>query len=918
MSRFLSDLGGISNFLPRSDRVSIPKSMPSDDVDFLASPRNVKLALQIIAAYTARMKDALSLYRPLPGAATAFHASLARTRLISGSNQAGKASRTDEPVLTPDGWRTMGDLKVGDRVIGGDGNPCNVIGVFPQGEKDVYRLHFCDGATTRCCNEHLWKITTPKNRFGKNRGVDKWEVRDLKSIRDEFGDNPAPLSRIAIPVAVAQFDAKEVPLDPYLLGMLLGDGGMSTRSGVVFSTADSELVDILKSRMPQSCRLRKTGSCDYHIAGEVHGRNDLLNITRLLGLQGKKSFEKFVPKDYLFNSVEVRLGVLRGLMDTDGSVGDRRDKGQGGTCEYGTTSPQLADDVITLVRSLGGKAKIVWRKNKYTYKGEKKTGRWSARIRIRLPGFNPFLMKRKAERYKPAASTTDHRLLYRVEPAGRGECVCIAVDSPDHTYVTNDFIVTHNTLTAEAEFARIARGKDPYNKRARSNLKMMAVGKDLSHVGQVMWRKLHWTGAFEIIIDQETGFYRSVRPDPRNPQVVDPSDLARRAEWMPAPPIIPASDIAGMSWESKGEGIPSIVHMTNGTEIMFRTSKGEPPNGIQLDVIHFDEEIENRNWYPEMVPRMARYGGMFFWSATPQAQTPQFFTLHERCVAGEPGIEEFALLIENNPYLDAEAKEAMRLDLLAMGEDEYAVRWLGKYAIQGRQVYPTYDQRIHGIAPLSDEDTKDWMLLVVLDPGSTMNAFAIMGVPPSADRLVVLEECEIKNKDAAAVAAEVKRRLRGRRPEAYVIDYRAGRQTSIGRNDSVVDHYVKEFKKAGVPPAAINGVGFVWGCDIPEAREMSVKRLLNASPPRLQFVSQRTASMDRQVRGRYYDKNDGNRREKRTVHDLCDVLEYGAAFFDETGLYHKPPPAPVPLTTAYDERLWRSLQEKKRKGWRLN
>ena len=425
------------------------------------------------------------------------------------------------------------------------------------------------------------------------------------------------------------------------------------------------------------------------------------------------------------------------------------------------------------------------------------------------------------------------------------------------------------TLAAEAEFARLCRGKDPYNKRATGNLKTLAVGKDLAHIGQVMWRKLHWTGAFEILQDEETGLWRSVRPDPNNIQVIDPSDLKRKHLWMPAPPMIPLSDIANMAWESKGEGIPSVVYLKNGTEILFRTSNGKPPNGIQLDIIHFDEEITNQEWYPEMIPRLVRKGGIFYWSATPQAQTPQFYGLHRDFLNGDPDIAEFSLLIQDNPYFAPEDKEAMRRRLLAYGEDEYAVRWLGKYAIQGRAVYPTYDSRVHGVDLNFVPD--DWMLVVAMDPGSKVAAFVIMAVPPDASCLYVVEECEVHNQDAEAIATELKKRLNGRVPEAIVFDKRAGIQHSIGRNDRVADHYAKAFKKVGVQEAVINPGFFVYGCDIPAAREMSTKNLLNAG--KLKFRNERTSKLDLQIKNRYYDKANADRRETRTVHDLCDCYD---------------------------------------------
>lgn len=465
------------------------------------------------------------------------------------------------------------------------------------------------------------------------------------------------------------------------------------------------------------------------------------------------------------------------------------------------------------------------------------------------------------------------------------------------------------TLTAEAEFARIARGKDPFAKRKNRDLKMMMVGKDSRHIGQVMWKKLYFTGAFDCIKDEETGFIRAVRPDPNNPCVVDPSDWARKNEWVPAPPLIPDSCIDKMTWESAGEGIPSSVTLKNGTHILCCTSNGEPPNGIQLDVGHFDEEITNFKWLNETLPRLMRFGGIFFWSATPQSSTPQFFDLHKRALAGDPDVAEFTLLIENNPYIPPDAKEAFRRDMLALGDEEYAVRWKGHYAIQGRQVYPTYDLRNQSIS--MPTLPSNMMLVVAVDPGTAVSAFVPIGVLPAADKLIVAGECEMRNKDAIGFAKELKYFLNGRRPEAYVIDKQAGCQRSMGRNDTVAEHYSAAMKEVGVPPSRLTGHGFAYGCNVPAARELAVKGYLNSG--RMVFREGFIPRLDKQIQGRYYDKANMERREKRTVHDVCDAWEYGVAFFDETGIYYHEPPAPILNSTRYDERVYASLMKKKRR-----
>lgn len=464
------------------------------------------------------------------------------------------------------------------------------------------------------------------------------------------------------------------------------------------------------------------------------------------------------------------------------------------------------------------------------------------------------------------------------------------------------------TLVAEAECARIWRGKDPFKKRKNRDLKTVAVGKDARHIGQVMWRKLYLPGAFDCIPDEITGAIRAVKTDPSNPHELWPADLERKSLWVPSPPLMPPSCIASLTWESAGEGIPKITTLKNGTEILWCTSNGAPPNGLQLDLVHFDEELTSDRWLPEMLPRLMRYGGIFIWSATPQASTPQFYDLHKRAEAGDPDVSEFTLLVQNNPYLPAAAKESFRRDMLALGDEEYQVRWHGKYAIQGRAVYPDYDLAKYGF----DLDTvpSNWMIVVAVDPGTAVSAFVVLAIPPSGDVVYVVDECECRNKDARGFALELKRYLDGRRPEAYIIDKQAGGQVSMGRTDTVADHYTKMMEEVGVPPSRISGLSFVWGCNVPAARELSVKGLMGSG--RLKFRRGHVNRLDKQIAGRYYRKDNMELREKRTVHDLCDSLEYGCAFFDD-GIYWREPEQPILNSSAYDDRVYESLMKKLRR-----
>ena len=171
---------------------------------------------------------------------------------------------------------------------------------------------------------------------------------------------------------------------------------------------------------------------------------------RRLGLAGTRSNTKFVPDDYLFNSPDVRLAVLQGLFDSDGGPVTQ----QGRTCrvQFTTVSDRLRDDVIFLVQSLGG---VVYQRTRKAEgrkpglaRGRAVHHRCDAHILdIRLPeGVAPFRLARKAAKYDATGGGRPMRFIDRIEPAGTEEAVCIQVAAADSLYVTEDFLLTHNTL----------------------------------------------------------------------------------------------------------------------------------------------------------------------------------------------------------------------------------------------------------------------------------------------------------------------------------------------------------------------------------------------------------------------------------------------------------------------------------------
>lgn len=366
---------------------------------------------------------------------------------------AGKAQPLDAKILTPTGWVRMGEIQPGMQVITQTGEPTLVEEIFPQGEKEIFRVVFSDGSSTECCDEHLWLTQTYAERNAESAGIRKgkdWpsgrpKVRQLSEIRETLEAPHLGAKNHSIPlVAPVEFPEKPIPLDPYLLGVLLGDGHIGEKS-ISISGTDKEV--IYGIALPDGVRLRENlsdGRCpSWHIVGSRWHDNPVLTACRSLGLSGKLSHEKFIPTEYLWNNASVRLAVLRGLMDADGSV----EKG-GHSLTFYTVSERLADDVTFLVRSLGGITTQRTKKTSYTHGGERLNGREAYRLTISMPpAINPFFISRKADKVVPKTKYAPSRYIVSVEPIGKKPAQCIRVAHQSHLYVTDDFIVTHNTFT---------------------------------------------------------------------------------------------------------------------------------------------------------------------------------------------------------------------------------------------------------------------------------------------------------------------------------------------------------------------------------------------------------------------------------------------------------------------------------------
>jgi len=389
--------------------------------------------------------------------------------VVSGEKNTGKALRNGTPVLTDNGFVPIEGLKKGDCIYGKQGQSEDVTGVHPQGVRHCYRFIFNDGTWVDSDKNHIWTIQTAEQMYKEKSGhgaynptYKKWINATTFEIIKRYGVGRVkkipPKFPSCRPVNLPEI---KVPIDPYILGALLGDGSIISGSPS-FSSADQEIISYFKDAgyilkkdgkygiristqqeyIKQNSRIRNGYIVNGFISNKQKAPNHLRLKTQLqgLGLWGKGAKTKSVPSEYLFNSVKVRTEILKGLMDTDGSI-DKK-----GWIEFSSISVQLANDVQFLVKSLGGRANISKRQTFYYKDDLKIQGEDSYRVSIKIKGVEIFKLPRKLKRQKDKThKKTNKRRLVEIVYQGRYNATCVTTTAKDGLFIIKDFIVTHNS-----------------------------------------------------------------------------------------------------------------------------------------------------------------------------------------------------------------------------------------------------------------------------------------------------------------------------------------------------------------------------------------------------------------------------------------------------------------------------------------
>lgn len=378
--------------------------------------------------------------------------------MLLGSPGTGKLLPLETPIPTPTGWTTMGELEQGDLVLGRDGKPTRVVFTSTvEQTPDLYDVHLSDGSVVTACADHQWVVSNKRDRAtGREQVLTTSAIKAAGLYGSDLRCNWA--IRVAAPLNLRK---KNLPLDPYVLGVWLGDGATHRNGGAITSMDEQIIKAVVEAGFPISSshkqatnrattyRFEGLGAALY-AAGVGNGKEPKSSIHmgwRYGSIPATEAnFGKHIPLAYLRASYEQRLALLQGIMDTDGTVS------RNGQCEVALSDERLARDVLDLIHTLGIKAKITTEPSFYRDE-EGELVQCKERHRIHFTTTQQvFRLDRKMTRLPEKIRSTNQWLyIEKIVPVETRPGKCIQVDNEDSTYLcTENYIPTHNTALAQA------------------------------------------------------------------------------------------------------------------------------------------------------------------------------------------------------------------------------------------------------------------------------------------------------------------------------------------------------------------------------------------------------------------------------------------------------------------------------------
>lgn len=360
---------------------------------------------------------------------------LAVEMIASYGMAVGQAQPLHSKILTPNGYKHMGDITPKDKVIGIDGKAHDILSIHPQGLKRIYKVEFTDGTYTECCYNHLWGLSTPKRKMRGSGLLVKTteEIKNEKIFAGKRGykyvlPNHSPIE--------FNKSKEELLIHPYIIGVLIGDGSMQY-SSVLFTHSEPFIPNKCRSLIHDYIDLKSTKtkiSYTHRFVERKKGRsNRYLDFIRRIGLN-VKCHNKFIPERYLLSSVEDRINLLQGLIDTDGYIC------KDGRIQYNTVSEELKTHVCFLIRSLGGNCSVGVKIKENPNHSDSYT------ISMTFPdNIIPCSFPRKKERLKSGKRQICKSLKSITDTRIDSHMQCITTNAPESLYLTDGLILTHNS-----------------------------------------------------------------------------------------------------------------------------------------------------------------------------------------------------------------------------------------------------------------------------------------------------------------------------------------------------------------------------------------------------------------------------------------------------------------------------------------
>lgn len=357
----------------------------------------------------------------------------------------GKAHPYSQIVYTPEGAKRWGDIQIGDVLFGDDGNLTTVTMIPFDDEEKIYTVTLADGRKLKCTSGHLFYVRDSRKK-NKMNVISLYEI--MHSDYAHKRKDGLTEYYYSIPNnKKVEFNAQNILIDPYTLGLLIGDGSLTKSSSNTAEFASNEEdIETYRQNIPYEIYCRK--------AKYSHGIkiNNLEGILREYNLWNTTSSEKFIPKEFLFNTSEVRMSILQGIMDTDGTVNNN------GVPMITTTSERLAKDIRWLCNSLGYNSRMFTKQGKYKDSNGEHICKMTYNVTI-LTNDPIFKLQRKLDKltgFKSAYSRSrrDWTRIVDIKYSHREKAKCVIVDNESHCYLIGDFIVTHNTSFGASMLAK--------------------------------------------------------------------------------------------------------------------------------------------------------------------------------------------------------------------------------------------------------------------------------------------------------------------------------------------------------------------------------------------------------------------------------------------------------------------------------